>query len=136
MKYLVDANILLDVLQKREPHYKFSSIIWKLCEAGKAEGYVSVLTFMNLTYVLRKELTPERITEIYKALSLIFSFEDLTENDVRNAVEMGLGDFEDAVQIQTAHRVGAECIVTRNVKDYIKSPVPAFTPEELIRQRF
>ena len=133
MKLLIDANILLDVLQKREPHYKYSSIIWKLCEAGKAQGFVSVLTFMNLAYILRKELTPEKITDTYKALSLIFTFEDLTQNDVTNAIEMGLKDFEDAVQIQTAQRVGADFIITRNVKDIMKSPVPAYTPVELIQ---
>ena len=134
MKLLIDANILLDILQKREPHYKYSSIIWKLCETGKAEGYVSVLTFMNMVYILRKELTPEKISDTYKALSLIFSFEDLTENDVRNAASMELKDFEDAVQIQTAQRVGADFIITRNVKDFMKSPISAFSPEELIQR--
>ena len=82
MKLLIDANIVLDVLQKREPHYKYSAIIWKLCETRKVTGYVSVLTFMNMIYILRKELTPEKIEETYKALSLIFNFEDLTEEDV------------------------------------------------------
>ena len=134
MKLLIDANILLDVLQKREPHYKYSSIIWKLCEAGKAQGFVSVLTFMNMVYILRKELTPEKIEDTYKALSLIFTFEDLTQNDVINATEMGMKDFEDAVRMQTAQRVGADFIITRNVKDFMKSPIPAYSPEELIQR--
>lgn len=47
MKLLIDANILLDVLQKREPYVLDSSVIWKLCETEKAKGYVSVLTFAN-----------------------------------------------------------------------------------------
>ena len=134
MKLLIDANVILDVLEKRDPYYNDSSIIMKLCEAGKAEGYVSVLTFMNIAYILRKELTPEKISDTYKALSLIFSFEDLTESDVKNAIEMKLKDFEDAVQIQTAKRVGADYIITRNVKDFIKSPIPAYFPEELIQR--
>ncbi|WP_026658774.1 type II toxin-antitoxin system VapC family toxin [Butyrivibrio sp. AC2005] len=134
MKLLIDANILLDVLQKRAPHYKYSSLIWKLCETGKVTGYVSVLTFMNLIYIMRKELSPEKIDNIYKALSLIFTFEDLTEEDVKNALEMQLKDFEDAVQIQTAKRITADFIITRNVKDFIKSPIPAYTPEELLNR--
>ena len=134
MKLLIDANILLDVLQKREPHYKYSSIIWKLCEAGKVTGYVSVLTFMNMVYIMRKELSPEKIDDVYKALALIFTFEALTEEDVKNALEMRLKDFEDAVQIQTAKRVGADFIITRNVKDFMKSPIPAYSPEELLNR--
>lgn len=32
MKLLVAVNILLDVLQAREPFVKDSSLIWKVCE--------------------------------------------------------------------------------------------------------
>lgn len=45
MKLLIDANILLDVLQSREPHVHDSSIIWKICETEKAKGYVSVMLY-------------------------------------------------------------------------------------------
>ena len=134
MKLLIDANIILDVLQKREPHYKYSAIIWKLCETCKVTGYVSVLTFMNRVYILRKELAPEKIEETYKALSLIFTFEDLTEEDVKNALTKKQKDFEDAVQMETAERVGADFIITRNVKDFMKFPVPAYTPLEFMQR--
>lgn len=132
MKVLIDANIILDVLQKREPHYRTSALVWKLCEARKITGYVSVLTFMNIVYILRKELTPEKIKEVFNTLSMIFTFENLTGNDIRSALIMGLNDFEDSVQMQTAYRVGAEFIITRNVKDFIKSSIPAYTPLEFL----
>lgn len=134
MKLLIDANIILDVLQKRESHYKYSAIIWKLCETCKVTGYVSILTFMNMVYILRKELTPEKIEEVYKALSLIFTFEDLTEEDVKNALMKKHKDFEDAVQMETAERVEADFIITRNVKDFMKSPIPAYTPLEFMQR--
>ena len=47
---------------------------------------------------------------------------------------MKLKDFEDAVQIQTAKRVGADFIITRNVKDFMKSSIPAYNPEELLNR--
>ena len=134
MKLLIDANIILDVLQKREPHYKYSAIIWKLCETHKVTGYVSVLTFMNMVYILRKELTPEKVEETYKALSLIFSFENLTNEDVKNALMKKQKDFEDAVQVETAERISADFIITRNVKDFMKSPIPAYTPLEFLQR--
>ena len=68
MKLLIDGNILLDVLQKREPHYEDSARIWKMCETDMAEGCVSALTFANLVYVMRKELDPEKIGEVLKKL--------------------------------------------------------------------
>lgn len=132
MKLLIDANILLDVLQNREPYVQASSVIWKLCEAEKAEGYISALTFANLVYIMRKELEPRKIEEILQALSLIFEFTDLNVSDLSHAAELNWDDFEDAVQSVTAERVHADYIITRNVRDFVKSKVIAFTPTELI----
>ena len=129
---LIDANILLDVLQNREPHVQASSVVWKLCETEKAKGYVSALTFANLVYIMRKELDPKKIEETLKALSLIFEFADFNVSDLTHAAELEWDDFEDAVQSVTAERVHADYIITRNVRDFAKSKVVAFTPSELI----
>ena len=88
MRLLIDGNILLDVLQKREPHFEASAMIWKLCETEQAEGFVSALTFANMVYVMRKELTPEAIEEVLKKLSLIFRFTDLTAGDLSRAATL------------------------------------------------
>ena len=61
MRIFVDTNVLLDVLQNRKPHVNASSIVWKACECGELEGVVSALTFPNIVYVLRKNLTPQRV---------------------------------------------------------------------------
>ena len=132
MKLLIDANILLDVLQNREPHVRESSVIWKLCETERAKGYVSALTFANLVYIMRKELEPKKIDEILQALSLIFEFVDFSVADLSHAAELRWDDFEDAIQSVTATRVHADYIITRNVRDFKRSKVIVFTPSELI----
>ncbi len=134
MRFLIDGNILLDVLQKREPHYSDSAKIWKMCETDSAEGYVSALTFIDLVYVMRKELDVEKIREVHKMMSLIFSFEDLKASDISNAADMKWNDFEDAAQASTARRIHADYIITRNVKDFNKSKVAAITPAELLNR--
>lgn len=134
MRLLIDANILLDVLENRQPHIEASSIIWKLCEVGRAEGYVSALTFANLVYVMRKELSAEQVEEIWKKLRLILFIADLTEKDMENAATAKWDDFEDAIQSATASRIGADYIVTRNEKDYKSSTVPAISPADLLKQ--
>ena len=132
MRLLIDANILLDVLQKREPYYKDSSAVWKLCETEQAKGYVSVLTFANLVYVMRRELTPSKIEEILEMLTLIFEFTKAGTGELLNAAVMGWNDFEDALQSATAERVRADYIITRNIRDFNKSKVMALTPGELL----
>jgi len=134
MKALIDGNIILDVLQRRDPHFDASSKIWKLCETDQIEGIVSALTFADLVYVMRRELTPESINEVLKKLALIFRFADLSVTDLTEAAEMKWKDYEDAVQAATAKRIHAECIVTRNIRDYKQSIVPVFTPAELLKR--
>lgn len=135
MRLLIDGNIILDVLQKRNPHYEDSAKIWKICETDLAEGYVSALTFANLVYVMRKELSTDKISETLKSLSLIFRFEDLKSSDLTAASDLGWDDFEDAIQSVTAERIGADNIITRNVKDFKKSKVIAFTPTEFLARQ-
>ena len=132
MKLLIDANILLDVLQKREPHYRDSALIWKLCETEQAEGCISALSIANLVYIMRKELSPETIEDVLGKLSLIFSIVELTPADIAKAAEMKWTDFEDALQAATAERIHAEAIITRNIRDFRKSRVIAFTPAEYL----
>jgi predicted nucleic acid-binding protein len=132
MRLLIDGNILLDVLQKREPHYPDSAKIWKMCETGMAEGHISSLTIANLVYVMRKELNPATVNEVTKKLSLIFTFDDLHASDITAAAELQWDDFEDAVQAATAMRIGSDHIITRNVKDFKKSKVTALTPSEFL----
>lgn len=63
---------------------------------------------------------------------MIFEFADFNVSDLSRAAELNWNDFEDAVQSVTAERVHADYIITRNVRDFAKSRVIAFTPSELI----
>lgn len=132
MVLLIDANIILDVLLSRSEFVRDSSIIWKLCETGQIKGYVSTLTFANIMYIMRKQLTPHKIEEVYRNLEIIFEFVEFSRADIAKAVAMAWDDFEDAVQSATAERIHADYIVTRNVRDFLKSNILAFTPTELI----
>ena len=132
MRILIEGNIVLDVLQKRLPHYHDSSKIWKLCETNQVEAFVSGLTFSNLVYIMRKELTPEKINEVFRSLGLIFNFTDLTVSDIAKAAELQWDDFEDALQAATAERIHADNIITRNVKDFRQSKIAALTPTEFL----
>ena len=134
MRLLIDGNIVLDVLQKRLPHYNDSSKIWKLCETDQADGFIAALTFANLVYIMRKELDASGIEDVLKKLSLIFHFTDLSVPDMMKAAEMKWDDFEDALQAATAERVHADYIITRNVRDFNQSKIMALTPTEYLNR--
>ena len=132
MVLLIDTNIVLDVLLNRPEFVKDSSMIWKLCETEQAKGYISTLTYANMMYVMRKQLTPDQIEDVYRKLNLIFEFADFSPAVLDRAVSMKWKDFEDAVLSATAEHVHADYIITRNVRDFSQSKVMAFTPSELL----
>ena len=132
MRLLIDTNIVLDVLEQREPYYAESRQVMMLCETGAVEGCVSVLTFANIVYIMRKSLDADKIQQIYEALSGVFTFIDLRAEDMAKASRMKWKDFEDALQAATAGRIEADYIVTRNGKDFVDSSVPGMAPGELL----
>lgn len=56
----------------------------------------------------------------------------VNEAVLKNAVRSAFNDFEDAVIAESARHVRAQCIVTRNVKDFAASRVPVYSPTSLI----
>ena len=129
---LIDTNILLDVLLKRYPHFENSLKIWRLCEDKLADGYVSAISIPNIIYILRKELSPEMTAKVYGTLSFLFRITELNASDLAQAARMQWKDYEDAVQSATAERLRCDAIITRNVRDYQGSRVPALFPEAFL----
>ena len=136
MRLLIDSNILLDVLQERQPHYMPSYAVWKICEKGLVEGYISSLSFANIVYTMRKQLRYDEIDSLLWNVKNAFYFADLTLKEFETEADMKWRDFEDAVQSSTASRIHADYIITCNTKDYQDSPIPAITPEEYFMNVF
>ncbi len=57
---------------------------------------------------------------------------DFTGALLKQAMMLPFDDLEDAMQTVCAMSCGAEAIVTRNVKDFTDSGIPAFAPENFL----
>lgn len=134
MRVLIDTNVLLDVLCNRPDFLQDSSNVFKLCEIGKIEGYISALSIPNIVYILRKEMDFKQASEIIRKLSLIFSIEDLKGDDMLKALVEPFNDFEDALQVIAAKRCKATYIITRNTKDFVNSPILAVEPRKYLER--
>ena len=60
---------------------------------------------------------------------------ETTTDHLRVADKLAMRDFEDALQVSAALAWGADFIVTRNLKDFKKSPIHAISPGEAVRRR-
>lgn len=132
MKVLIDTNVVLDVLCNREEFYESSSQILKYCELKKIQGYVSALSFPNIVYIMRKELKPDKVKAVINSLTMILSIVDLKGEDIKKAANLDFNDYEDALQSLSASSIKADYIVTRNIKDFKCSVIPAIKPSELL----
>lgn len=134
MKLLIDTNVVLDVLCNRKDFVENSSKVFKLCETKKFDGYLSAISVPNIAYILRKELSIEKLKSIIVKLNIIFSIIELKPNDLILATDLDFKDYEDALQSVCAKRIKADFIITRNTKNFKNSPVKAITPEQLLEK--
>jgi len=54
--------------------------------------------------------------------------------DCKKAFFSETSDYEDAVMIETAKRIKADVIVTRNLRDYKETAIPVMEPERFLRE--
>ena len=135
MKILLDTNIIVDNLARRD-EYGESLQILNLCENGFVGGVVTTATVMDVMYIMRKHLRLHEVRDSIQMLLQIVDVVPVLKSDISAALLGGFSDFEDAVQASCAMRVKADYIVTRNAKDFEKSPVPAVPPDDLLNMLY
>ena len=134
MRVIIDTNVLIDYFQDRKMYADAAETILRLCSINEIDGYVSALSIPNLVYVMRKELTKEKIKKVLSTIEIVLTIEDLKAEDIPEALDTGIDDFEDSLQAVCATRVCADYIITRNEKDFKNSNVPPISPIDFINK--
>jgi len=132
LRLLIDANIVLDVLAKREPHYTTSAAVWTLVEQGQGEGLLAAHTVTTLHYLVVKHLGQSQAHLIMTKLLHVFNIAAVDRDVILQALALGWKDFEDAVQMAAAFNSQADYLVTRNPKDFKDELVRVLQPGELL----
>lgn len=133
MKVLFDTCVVLDALQNRDPFYHKAQELILHMTACEFAGILTAKSITDIQYLLHKSLHNDNTTrECIRKLYSIFTVVDTLANDCELALSSKTNDYEDAVMIETAKRIGADCIVTRNQKDYTKSEISVYSPEEFL----
>jgi len=132
-KVLLDTDVIIDCLISRDPFSQHSIEILKLCELGEICAYISPISLSNLYYVLRKQLSHQKLMVVLTQLLKIVQIANLNKLIIQQAIESEFKDFEDALQNYCAvNELDVHTIVTRNIKDYKKSSLPVMTPENYL----
>jgi predicted nucleic acid-binding protein len=121
---LIDLNILLDVLQKREPFYRTAAHLLAMVETGHVAGYVAAHSITTLFYLIQKDKGPGEARATITNLLQFLKIAPVEQSTIEQALNLDYGDFEDAVQMMTAVQCKVDCLITRNIKDYHPALLP------------
>ena len=133
MKALIDTCIIIDALQSRKPFSDDAEKIFLAVSTNQCEGYITAKEVTDIYYLTHHLLHSREKTEtIMNGLFTLFFVIDTCAKDAENAITSSLSDYEDAVMVETAQREHMDCIVTRNLKDYIKAAIPVFAPADFL----
>ncbi len=135
MRILIDTNVILDILQKREPFFADSYRALRKAIESDADCLISASAATDIFYMLRKSLgSAQQAKEQLEQLAQLVSFADVQGMDIHTALMRAMPDFEDAVVDAVAERNGVSYILTRNIKDFAGSVVPAILPADFLNK--
>ena len=130
MKVYVDTNILVDFVCNRQGFSEDAKKFFAHGYIGEYELMTSALSIVNAVYIGHKY----NHDEVKECIVKVTSFVDVIDLRGQIAVDMlscDWKDYEDATQNASAVSASADCIVTRNKKDFKDSSLPVYTVEEL-----
>ena len=134
MRVLVDTCVIIDALQSRVPFAEAAQKLFIYSANKQFEGYITAKSVTDI-YYLTHRLTHNDVEtrKILSKLFTLFHLLDTTSLDCRKAISSEIGDYEDAIMVETAIGSEMDCIVTRNMKDYAKSSVKVCEPSALLK---
>ncbi len=132
-KIFVDANIVMDLLEKRDEFYLEAQELFTLSDKNNANLYVSALTLANVHFLLFKHLKMEvrKVLAKFKVLVEVLAVDDKI---IDLALTSDFKDFEGAVQYYTAIENEMDIIITRNKKDFKNADLPILTAREFLNR--
>ena len=132
-KLLIDINIVLDLLAKRDQFYHGAASLFSMADKGKVDLAVSALTFANTNYVLTKMNSAQEARKMLRRFKVLVEVLSRTEKIVEIALsDDGFKDFEDGLQHYSALEYGCDIIITRDMLGFKNSKLPVMTAEEYL----
>ena len=129
---LIDINILLDVLQKREQFYEASARMLASVEIGKVRGLVAAHSITTLFYLIRKDRSVADARATITNLLQFIEIAPIDQSTIEQALNLDYRDFEDAVQMISAVQCKVDYLITRNEKDYQPALLPILQPVDFL----
>ena len=132
MNVMFDANVILDIVGRRDPFYDTSrEALLKVVGDGDMPC-LSVHVLSTLYYLLGATPTRKQRDAAMEWIFGTFAVAGLSADEVAVARGLALPDFEDALVVAAAGAARCICILTRNVHDFKGCPIRVTKPADYI----
>lgn len=131
-RFLLDTNIVLDLLLERKPFVEDALQVFALAEANIVELSLSTDAISTIFYVVAKNKNRKVARQAIATLLDFVSLEALDESSVMRGMSLDFDDIEDALVASVAEKCEAKAIISRNGKDFRKSPIQVLSPVEFL----
>lgn len=131
MRYIIDVNVILDFLTKREGFYEQPKRVYMLSAYGVIKGYLTANMITDIYYVIQRYGVENPKTELEKLLK-ISRVLPVSVLDCIDALKLKGDDFEDNLIAATGQKHGIKNIITRNGKDFADKDLIVYSPEEVL----
>ncbi len=133
MKVFLDTNIVFDfLLDSRGEFHQPAVDLLLLASKGTIDAGFSTSQSTDIYYSLRKVAGDKSARDALQKLYAVCSLMETPASACLDALNSAIEDYEDAVQEQTAKSHSCDFIITRNVKDFAQSDVPALNASDFI----
>lgn len=130
MNIMVDTNVILDDILNRAPNAVAARKISRLVTDELVKCYLTANCLTDIYYVVSKSLNEMMAKKTIKNLLLSFAVVSVDGDDCRVAIDLPMGDFEDALVVVCAEKAALDYIVT-NDKGFLSDmdlSIPAISP--------
>lgn len=134
IRALIDTNVVLDYMLEREQFIESASLVMDAHQAGRFEGFVSTITPLNVFYITRRFRGRDEARLYVQSILQRFEISPADKDVLQKAMQLEMGDYEDAVQAASAMASDLDLIITRDMDGYTNSPVRAVSPAEFISE--
>ena len=134
MKLFIDTNIVLDLLQYREPWIHDTIVLFQLATEKKVELIVTDLTIVNVVYVAGKNFDKKKLYETLLDFKKLVSVVSIGDECIEQALKSDSTDFEDATQYYSAKREQVDYILTRDINGFKTSEIPIMNVTEFLNK--
>jgi predicted nucleic acid-binding protein len=132
MKFLIDTNVVLDLMLDRAPFADDAALLFEQAERGNISAVLCGTTITTIHYIAAKTIGARKAKQAVGRLLSLCEIASVGRAVLEDALSAEFPDFEDAVLAAAARGAGVDAIISRNAKGFRKADIPVYDAAQAV----